>query len=163
MNDVISTTPSDQGGNNFLNNYKMLNNEHSHGALIGLDLYFCLSDSFFFQTHLFIMSREKQWAQSASWQLEMLIPLHERGLTVHWGRGPHQFVYSVIIWSRHLDCVLAEHQRPCRDCRAARQLHWPLICMNSKPNDRWTYGVWLQKRATSRKYLKVFPQSSQSE
>lgn len=112
--------------------------------------------SLLFHTHLLSMSGEKHRAQSASWQLEMLILAHERGLTVHWGSGPHQFVYSVIIWSRHLDCVLAEHQRPCRDCWATRQLHWPLICMNSRPNDRRTYGVWLQKRALAESTFKSF-------
>lgn len=41
-----------------------------------------------FRTHLLSVSREKHWAQSGSWQLEMLIPGHERGLTARWTRGP---------------------------------------------------------------------------
>lgn len=58
-------------------------------------------------------------AASGMWQL----PVGNTDPGVVWGRVPHRFVYSLIICSSHLDCVLAEHQQRCRDRSAAQQLH----------------------------------------
>lgn len=148
-------------GNMFIVNRTTENmwiNLSTEAEVTGQELYFCLCP------HSLSLSE----VVSPVCQLtfgKTLIPANERLWQISEGEGPHQFVYSVIICSRHLDCVLAEHQQPCRDCGATQQLHWPLICMNSRlvtaensPNDRWTYGVQLQKKATSRKYLEL-PQS----
>lgn len=142
---------------NILKHLKGLYCIKCHGELISQDLCFCLSESFVPDTTtLLSMSREEQRAPSGSWQLEMLILGHERGLTARWTRGPQLFVYSVIISTRHLDCVLAEHQRPCRDCRATRQLHWPLISMNSRPftaakQASWQMDMWSRVTHTKKK------------
>lgn len=53
------------------------------GSQFGLCV--CIYQIFLSQTHLLWMLGQKQGAQSGSWQLKMLIPVHERGLTIHGG------------------------------------------------------------------------------
>lgn len=58
--------------------------------------------------------------EAGGWQLAFknANPTTLKGPDNSW--GPHQFVYSSVIRSRHLDCAPAEHRQPCRVERGAR-------------------------------------------
>lgn len=61
-----------------------------------------------------------QSAEAGGWQLAFknANPTTRNGPDNSW--GPHQFVYSSVIRSRHLDCAPAEHRQPCCVERGAR-------------------------------------------
>lgn len=92
-----------------------------------------MSDCHAFFTHIITQHRK---VLRPAWHLTTgkLIPVKERSPGVYGGRRLCQCVHSAIIWSRNLDCVLAERQQLCRDCAGPHgdYLHELPACYSGK-------------------------------
>lgn len=88
-----------------------------HWAARGSAWYLYLSDPFVPHFAHIVGARS---GGAGGWQLAFknANPTTLKGPDNSW--GPHQFVYSSVIRSRHLDCAPAEHRQPCRVERGAR-------------------------------------------